>query len=134
MKTHHIFISHSWAHSDDLQSLHYLLQKRGYFVYASYEVPKHAPINSQNGSYIKQKLRERIKNSNIMLALAGIYASHSEWMKWEIETAKELEIPIVGIIPRGQERVSQIVFSNSIVDVRWNTESIVNAIRTYSKK
>lgn len=134
MKTYNIFISHAWDHSDDLQSLHNLLQKRGYFVYASHEVPKHAPINSQNGAYIKQKLRERIKNSNIMLALAGIYASHSEWMKWEIETAKELEIPIVGIIPRGQERVSQIVFSNSIADVRWNTESIVTAIRTYSKK
>ncbi|AHG75937.1 hypothetical protein X808_14150 [Mannheimia varigena USDA-ARS-USMARC-1296] len=54
-------------------------------------------------------------------------------MRWEIETAKELGIPIVGVIPRGQERISQIVFSNSIVDVRWNTESIVQAIRSYAK-
>lgn len=133
MKTYHIFISHSWDHSDDFRSLHTLLQNRGYFVYNSYEVPKHSPINSINEYYIKQKLRERIKSSNIVLALAGIYASHSEWMEWEIKTAKELEIPIVGIIPRGQERISQVVYSNSIADVRWNTESIVNAIRTYSR-
>ena len=54
-------------------------------------------------------------------------------MKWEIETAKELGIPIVGIIPRGQERISRIVFDNSIVDIRWNTESIVQAIRAHAK-
>lgn len=54
-------------------------------------------------------------------------------MKWEIETAKELGIPIVGIIPRGQERISKVVFDNSIADIRWNTESIVQAIRNYAK-
>ena len=78
-------------------------------------------------------MKEKIKNSDILLALAGIYASHSDWMKWEIETARTLGIPIVGIIPRGQERISQVVFANSIVDVHWNTESIVQAIRNYAK-
>ena len=47
--------------------------------------------------------------------------------------AKELGIPIVGIIPRGQERISKVVFDNSIADIRWNTESIVQAIRNYAK-
>ncbi|WP_025217641.1 TIR domain-containing protein [Mannheimia varigena] len=133
VKTYTIFVSHSWDHSNDLLSLHNLLRTRGYFFYDSQEVTKFSPINSYNAAYIKQRLRERIKNSNIVLALAGIYTSHSDWMRWEIETAKELGIPIVGVIPRGQERISQIVFSNSIVDVRWNTESIVQAIRSYAK-
>lgn len=133
VKKYTIFVSHSWDHSDDLNNLHNLLSNRGYFSYDSQEVTKYAPINSANATYIKKCLRERIKNSNIILALAGIYASHSDWMKWEIETAKELGIPIVGIIPRGQERISQLVYANSIYDVRWNTESIVQAIRDYAK-
>ncbi len=133
VKTYTIFVSHSWDHSDDLDNLHNLLSRRGYFYYDSQEVTKSSPINSENATYIKQRLRERIKNSNILLALTGIYASHSDWMKWEIETAKELGIPIVGIIPRGQVRISQVVFANSIVDVHWNTESIVQAIRSYAK-
>jgi len=133
IKTYSIFVSHSWDHSNDLISLHNLLSNRGYFYYDPQEVTKNNPINSENAIYIKQRLRERIRNSNILLALAGIYASHSDWMKWEIETAKELEVPIVGIIPRGQERISQVVFANSIVDVHWNTESIVQAIRSYAK-
>ncbi len=133
VKTYNIFVSHSWDHSNDLISLHNLLSNRGYFYYDPQEVTRNNPINSLDAIYIKQRLRERIRNSNILLALAGIYASHSDWMKWEIETAKELGIPIVGIIPRGQERISKVVFDNSIADIRWNTESIVQAIRNYAK-
>jgi hypothetical protein len=54
-------------------------------------------------------------------------------MIWELETAKANNIPIVGVIPRGQERISTEVYSRSIVDVKWNTESIVDAIRTHGK-
>lgn len=132
VKTYTIFISHSWDHSSDLYSLHNLLNNRGYFSFDSQEITKNNPINSFNASYIKQQLRQRIRNSNIVLALAGVYASHSDWMKWEIETAKALGIPIVGVIPRGQERISQTVYVNSIADVRWNTESIVQAIRDHA--
>lgn len=132
-KVYSVFVSHSWDHSDDLINLHNLLNKREYFYHDSQEVTKDNPINSKNAIYIKRRLRELIRNSNILLALAGIYASHSEWMSWEIETAKELGIPIVGIIPRGQERISKVVSNNSIEDIHWNTESIIQAIRNYAK-
>lgn len=120
-------------HSDDLDGLHSLLRRRGYFSYDAREVTRDKPINSLNATYIKSQLREKIRSSNILLALAGIYASHSEWMQWEIETAKGLGVPVVGIIPYGQQRVSQMVTNNSIVDVHWNTESIVSAIREYAR-
>ncbi|CEA16731.1 hypothetical protein ING2E5B_2001 [Fermentimonas caenicola] len=127
-----IFISHSWAHSDDLEALQNLLNARGYFNVEFLEASKKVPINSENATYVKSVLRDRIRNSNIILALAGIYASHSEWMIWELETAQSYGIPIVGVIPRGQERISTEVYSRSKIDVRWNTESIVQAIRTYA--
>ena len=132
-KTYSIFISHSWDHSDDLEALHKLLNDRKYFCYESMEATKFEPIDSENAKYIKSVLKRRIEDSNMVLALAGIYASHSDWMKWEIETAKSLGIPIVGVIPRGQQRISQVVFVNSIADVRWSTESIVQAIRDHAK-
>lgn len=133
MKNYTIFVSHSWDHSDDLDGLHSLLGRRGYFSYDAREVTRDNPINSFNATYIKSKLREKIRSADILLDLAGIYAGHSKWMQWEIETAKELGVPIVGIIPRGQERISRIVYDNSVADVRWNAESIVEAIRNYSR-
>lgn len=131
-KEYKIFISHSWQRTDTLESLRRLLNERSYF-YASYEEStRENPINSQNETYVKQTLREKISRSNIVLALAGIYASHSSWMAWELETASKRGIPIVGIIPRGQERISSLVYTHSIRDVRWNTEAIVSAIRSHA--
>ena len=132
-KTDHIFISQSWQNSDALNSLRNLLSERGYFNVEFEEVSKDEPIDSDDAYYIKRRLAEKIKNSNVILGLAGMYASHSDWMEWELDKAIELDIPIVGVIPRGQERISTTVSSRSIVDVRWNTESIVAAIRDYAK-
>ena len=132
-KTYSIFISHSWQNSDALVNLRRLLNDRGYFSVEFEEVSKDEPINSSNAYYIKKRLAEKIGNSDVVLGLAGIYASHSDWMEWELEKALELDVPIVGVIPRGQERISTIVSSRSKIDVRWNTESIVAAIRDYAK-
>ena len=62
-----------------------------------------------------------------------MYASYSYWMEWELSKAQNLGKPIIGVIPWGQERISTTVSSKSIVDVRWNIESIVNAIRQHAK-
>ena len=50
-----------------------------------------------------------------------------------MDKALELGLKIVGVIPRGNERISQEVYKRSVEDVRWNTESVVKAIRTHSK-
>ncbi|ACF13367.1 Domain of unknown function DUF1863 [Chloroherpeton thalassium ATCC 35110] len=132
-KDYKIFVSHSWAHSDALKALQNLLNSRGYFNVEFTEASKDVPINSENATYIKSRLKNKITNSDVVLALAGVYASHSDWMIWEMDTAVDNNIPIVGVIPRGQERISQEVYNRSKVDVKWNTESIVEAIRNYAK-
>lgn len=132
-KEYHVFISHSWDHSGDLEKLRNLLNERGYFNVEFKEVSKDEPINSTNSAYIKRVLANKIKESHIVIGLAGIYASHSDWMEWELDKAIELETPIIGVIPRGQERISKTVSNRSLINVKWNTESIVDAIRTYAK-
>ena len=46
--------------------------------------------------------------------------------------ALDEKIPIIGVAPWGQDRLSTVVTSKSVADVRWNTESIVAAIRNYA--
>ena len=131
-KTYNVFISHSWAYVDDLKNLRTLLNNRGYFKVQFEEASPTEPINSENATYIKQRLKQKIKNSDIVLGIAAIYASYSEWMTWELDTAVNNDIPIVGVIPRGQERISQVVASRSKVNIKWNTESIIAAIRGWA--
>ena len=132
-KEYKIFISHSWQYSNALEALRNLINARSHFSAAYEESTKDKPINSEDESYVKTRLTQKIGNSSIVLALAGVYTSHSSWMEWELDKAIELGIPIVGVIPSGQERISTIVSSRSITDVRWNTESIIAAIRAHSK-
>ncbi|MFM5643444.1 TIR domain-containing protein [Aeromonas caviae] len=124
-----IFISHSWGSHEELLRLRNLLNQRPYFKAEFSEVSKDIPINSANSEYIKRVLSEKIRNSNVLLAIAGMYASHSTWMEWEMDTANRHGIPVIGVIPHGAMRVSQVVANRSIEQVRWNTESIVDAIR-----
>jgi hypothetical protein len=132
-KTYSVFISHSWDHVDDLKNLRNLLEKRGYFHVEFEEASPEEPINSENSAYIRRRLKEKISNSDIVLGIAGMYASYSDWMKWELDTAIAEEVPIVGVIPRGQERISKVVTDRSVEDVHWNIESIVDAIRRRAK-
>lgn len=132
-KTYKVFISHSWGHDDALQSLKNIMDNRGYFFVEYTQVEKSHPINSFNDSVIKANITKHLKESDIVLAIAGVYATYSDWMIWEMEKAKELGLKVVGVIPWGQERISQEVYKRSIIDVRWNADSIVDAIRNYSK-
>ena len=127
-----VFISHSWSYITDLKSLQTLLENRGYFNVQFEEASPDEPINSDNADYIKSRLRGKIKNSDVILGIAGVYASHSDWMAWELDTAIKNNIPIIGVAPRGAERISTVVTSKSKEDVRWNTESIVSAIRRWA--
>ena len=131
-RNYNVFISHSWSHHDDLEALRNLINKRPYF-HANYsEVSRDEPINSINASYIRTRLRERLQSADVIIALAGIYASHSQWMEWELDTALGLGKRIIGLVPRGNERVSAMVSSRASTIIRWNTESIITAIRTYA--
>lgn len=131
--TYSIFISHSWQNCETLLSLRRLLNERGYFNVEFEEASREYPIDSTNAGYIKRVLGSKIANSNVVLGLAGMYASYSDWMEWELDKAISLGIPIIGIIPRGQERISTTVSSRSVINVGWNTESIVAAIRSYAR-
>lgn len=116
-----------------MQNLKNLLNERGYFSAEYYQIEKDCPINSEKASVIQANITKRLKESDVVLAIAGVSASYSEWMQWEMDKALELGLKIVGVIPRGNERISQEVYKRSVEDVRWNTESVVEAIRKYSK-
>ena len=131
LKDYKIFISHSWDNDKHHKDLKDKLKEAGYLNVEFEEATKDKPIDSEDAKYIKQALKKKINNSNIVLGLAGMYAGHSEWMKWELDTALGT-IPIVGVIPWGQERISSVVSNRSKVNVKWNTKSIVDAIRKHA--
>lgn len=130
-KIYKVYVCHSWSHVDDLENLRQLLNERGYFNVVFKEHSPEEPINSLNAAYVKQRLKKSILESDIVIGLAGIYSSHSDWITWELDTAIVNAINIIGVIPKKQIRVSRIVSERSIIDVEWDADDIVRAIRLY---
>lgn len=133
MRTHNLFISHSWAYRDAYDNLVNLLDARSYFRYRNYSVPQDSPLHtSGNDKALYNAIKNQITPSGVILILAGVYGTYSEWIGKEIQIAKtefQTPKPIIAIEPWGSQRTSVVVKNAADKIVGWNTESIVSAIR-----
>lgn len=71
-----------------------------------YDESVRTPINSENASYIKQKIKEKIQRSGVVLCLISQDTYTSEWVAWELSTAIALEKPIVAMAVKDLERAT----------------------------
>jgi hypothetical protein len=77
-------------------------------------------------------LDEQIRQASAVLVLAGMYVAYKQWIQYEIDRALSKGKPVIGIRPRGQERIPLAVAEAAKEMIGWNTESIVSAIRKHS--
>ena len=80
---------------------------------------------------LKEAIRRQMQPASCILILAGVYSTYSKWINIEIELAQSMGKKIIAIEPWGAERTSSKVKSAAHSIVRWNTDSIINAIRGY---
>ena len=131
MTTYNLFISHSWTHSDAYDRLVDLLNAKPYFTFKNYSVPKDDPIhNARSQAELANRIGQQMQPTTCVLILAGVYSTYSKWINIEIALAKSMGKKIIAIQPWGAERTSKVVKENADVIVGWNTDSVVNAIRS----
>jgi len=122
-----LFISHAWAYNDEYYRLEKLLNEYPNFDFRNYSVPEHDPFETTD--QLATKLLDQMKLSQVVLVLAGMYAAYSDWIQYEINEAKRLAKPIIGVKPWGQERVPQAIQDAAKVVHGWNVGPIVDSIR-----
>ena len=136
MRTHQLFVSHSWSYSDQYEALITLLRSRSHFRFRDYSVPRHDPIHGTGTDVqLREAIRQQMAPCGVVLILAGIYAAYSKWIDKEIDLARSgfsEPKPIIAIEPWGSQRTSTRVKGAADRAVGWNTESIVGAIRELS--
>ena len=91
----------------------------------NYSVPEH---NSKDGD-IEEALKNQVRPVQVVIILGGMYVSYSKWIQFEIDFAKDLNKPILGVKPWGAKVTPQAVQDAADEIVGWNTSSITNAIR-----
>ena len=131
LKSRSLFISHSWAYGDAYEKLIGLLDASPNFLYRNYSVPKDDPVhNAPNVAALYEAIKNQMVFCDVVLIMAGKYATYSKWIQREIQIAKgDYSKPVVGIKPWANEQVSSVVSDAADRLVGWNTSSIVSAIR-----
>ena len=128
-----LFISHSWAYGDAYDRLVEMLNKAPGFYWQDHSVPKNDPIhNARNDYQLQQAIQRAMAPASVVLVLAGVYATYSQWINIEVALAHrgfQYRKPVIAIEPWGSERTSAFVKDNADRVVAWNTNSIVGAIR-----
>lgn len=134
LKNYRLFISHSWTYGDAYEKLTKFFDEHSNFKWINYSVPKNDPIHdAPNETALYNAIKDQISPVNCVIILAGVYSTHSKWIKKEIEISKEVfSKPIVAVEPWGSEKTSQIVKDNADAIVKWQSQSIVDAVRNYS--
>lgn len=134
LKTYDLFISHVWRREENSEyyRLVNMLQEANLFTWRNYSVPEHDPLGTKTDTQLRAALDRQIRPVNCVIVIGGMYVNYRKWIQEEIEMAKNYNKPIVGIIPRGAQRVPIELQNVAKEMVGWSTSSIVAAVRKYS--
>jgi len=134
LRTYRLFISHSWTYGDAYEKLIDFFNEHPNFQWTNYSVPKNDPIHNANSdNQLYEAIKNQIKPVHCVVMLAGVYSTYSKWINKEIKISKEdFNKPIVAVEPWASEKTSMIVKINADRIVKWQSLSIVNAIREVS--
>lgn len=121
-----IFISHSYDDADLYHELISQLRARKRFKFRDTSVPDISQIETANP---KRAIRARIKRSDVMLVFTGRVATNSEFIQFELDTARRLGKPIIAVKPIGEQHISRVVRNAALIVIDWDIEEIVRQIR-----
>ena len=93
------------------------------------------PFDSEKANYIKQGIRERIRQSSVTVVYISDKTADSKWVDWEIRESLAMGKGVVamhkGDTPPG--RLPKAITDNNISVVPWNQERLSKAIENQSE-
>ena len=127
-----LFISHSWNHDSDYKDLIELLDEKARFSYRNYSVTEEEKVEGKSDAALKRHIKNKqIEPASVILVIAGMYSTYSDWIGKEVRIAQELDKPIISVKPWGAKRTSYIT-RKADAKVGWNASSVVDQIRELS--
>ena len=128
-----LFISHAWHRHDAYDRMKKFLDEAPYFRYSNYSVPLDRAFERMSTRQLEEEIKQQIRPVASVIILGGLYVSYSKWIQFEIDYAKYLNKPIIGVQPWGAQRMPLAVQHAANTIVGWNQSSIISAIRGYSR-
>ena len=130
-----LFFSYYFRDRDAYDRIVQMLEERGYFVFKNYSIDEENEAQSEE--YIKSLIRPKINRSSVVIILVGQGTYTRRWVNWEIDYAVRKDKRVVAVYLGGHTDAKLPIRLRELYDggylelalVKWNTESIVRAIR-----
>jgi hypothetical protein len=126
---HKLFISHAWKYSDRYKRAVEFLNGASNFKWSNYSVPEDKAFEGMSSEQLGEQMQRQIRPVQCVVIVSGMYVNHSGWIQYEMNFAKLIGKPILGIKRWGEQRSPQSVIDCADEMVAWNSASIVAAIR-----
>jgi MTH538 TIR-like domain (DUF1863) len=109
-----------------------LLTNRPYFEWTNYSVPESRAFTMMSSEAMKEQLRSQIRPVQCVIIIGGMWTNHSDWIQFEMDFARSIGKPILGVRPRSAKVMPAAVTEVANKVVYWNSDSIVAGIREIS--
>ena len=109
-----------------------LVNNRRYFNWTNYSVPETKAFGTMAKAKMKEELRQQIRPVHCVVIIGDMWTNYSDWIQFEMDFAKDIMKPILGVRPRDARVMPVAVTENSDEIVNWNSDSIVAGIRKIS--
>lgn len=126
---HKLFISHAWKYSERYKRAISFLNDASNFKWSNFSVPEDDAFEGMTTDQLAEQIRRQIRPVQCVVIVSGMYVNQSGWIQFEMDFAKQLSKPILGIRRWGEQRTPQSVVDCADEMVNWNSASIVAAIR-----
>ena len=92
------------------------------------------PNTEAGWNALMQELRDQIRDVHCALIISGLYTQDHYWIEKEIELARQLGKPLIGILPWRGEQPPAAVQDAAKEMVGWNARAIIAAIWRHALK
>jgi hypothetical protein len=72
---------------------------------------------------------ERIRNADLVIAIAGTYDQYHAWMEFEFAITADTSKPLLAVIPPDQDDIPMEIGYYATNNVRWEPQEIARAIQ-----
>jgi hypothetical protein len=134
LKQHQLFLAHAWTKADNADALQLaeFLDRAPHFKWAN--LASHEASAPDNDQARKRDLQERIRYAQCLVLPVAVYLKAKAWARFQIQCAKDANIPIVAVKPADGKVVPFEIQTDTAEVVGWSPKEIATAIRNAIKE
>jgi predicted ATPase len=124
-----VFVTHNFSETADYLRVFEFLEASDHFFYLNTSKPENAPASGALDE-IKDEWILQIKESEVVVVLATLYAEKPDLISYQMDVAEANDKPIIAIRPfGGMQETSPGLVERARVHVEWNDREMVDAIK-----